>query len=38
MKLLVEQYLKGIVSFETSSEAGTTFQAMLPRELDASAP
>ena len=33
MKLLGERYLKGKVSFETSEDAGTTFEARFPRDL-----
>ena len=33
MKLLGEQYLEGTLSFETSPEAGTTFEALFPRDL-----
>ena len=35
MKLLGEKYLKGKVSFETSDDAGTTFEARFPTDLTA---
>jgi len=35
MKLLGEKYLQGMVSFETSEDAGTKFEARFPRDLQA---
>ena len=35
MKLLGEKYLQGTVSFETSEDAGTKFEARFPRDLQA---
>jgi len=34
IKLLTERYLKGMVSFSTSPETGTTFQAWYPMALE----